>query len=899
MGMTKRWRKRLRALIRKTEVERELDAELAFHLDLETEKNIAAGMRPEEARRQATVRFGGIEKHKEEVRDARVLGWLPGVSLDLKLGARMLAKYPGMALIGGLGMAVGIATSVAAFSVVGTIIYPVLPLPGGEEIVSIANFDIETGGDRQETHLHDLVSWRRELTTVAELGAYRTVNRNLIAPDGPAEPLRVVEMSASGFRIARIPPLLGRYLVDEDERGGSLPVVVIGFDVWQSRFAGRSDVVGETLRLGDEPHTVVGVMPEGFAFPVNNRIWTPLRLDPLDYEAGAAPLMDVFGRLAPFASLEAAQAQVAVIGRRMAAAQPETHEHIRPDLRSYPYAFLDEPQLLWTFQLARFLVGILLVVIAVNVAIVVYARTATRAGEIAVRMALGASRTRVVAQLFSEALVLAMLAAAIGLIAARFILQQVAAILDRFGGEQLPFWWDFSLSPPSVLYAAGLGVVGAAIIGVLPALKATGSRVQVTLREAGGSTGMRMGRTWTVLIALQVAVAVTLLPLAVGMPVVRLLAEGATTAAVPLEEIVSARIALDRDRPPSVDVEEYDRSLAARFADRHAELVRRLDVEAGVTGVTFASHLPGTDNHRWIEVESSDPSEAPTRQLSNSLEIAPELFDLFGAELLAGRFFHTGDLATTTTAVIVNESFVQAAFDGGPALGRRFRYPASEGRPGQGGVLEGDWYEIVGVVSDFAGPAMAPVDAAAAYHPAAAPGGASTIILMRVRGSAPAALAGRFREITTAVDPSLRLGEVLTVAEYLRLHARLERLVEVALAVLFGSVCMLSAAGIHALVSLTVSQRRREIGLRIALGARSRQVFWSIVSRALRQIAVGLGLGALAAAALIPMITTSSGRAAALFAVVAGIMLVVGLFAVLGPARNGLRIQPMEALREE
>jgi predicted permease len=706
-------------------------------------------------------------------------------------------------------------------------------------------------------------------------------------------------MTASGFRITRVPPLLGRYLVDDDEREGAIPVVVIGYDMWRNRFARDPKVVGRTLQLGAELFTVVGVMPEGFAFPVNNRLWTPLRLDPLDYEAGAAPPIEVFGRLAPGATLEGAQAQLTAIGQRLSVGYPSVREHLQPTVLPYTYSIIEAPQLVWVFQIIRLLVGMLLVVIAVNVAILVYARTATRAGELAVRLALGASRTRVVAQIFAEALMLSVVSAGIGLLGARFILRQISVLLDRFGGDQVPFWWDFDLAPATVLYVAGLAVIAAAIIGIIPALKVTGHRVQTVLRTQGGGTGMRMGRTWTVLIALQAAVAVTLLPTAAALSLKQLLVNRAAAPSVSLDEIYSAGVVLDPQTPPTAKTEAYDRKLVPQFADRQSELVRRLGAEPGVMGVTFASGMPGGDSHRSIEIEATAPSKARTQFIANSLEIGPGLFDLFGASMLAGRPFQPSDLSAVTGTVIVNRSFVQAAFGGGQVLGRRFQYVDTGSGPGPGGVEAGGWYEIVGVVSDFPNMGEGPEEAAAIYHPATAPRFASATILVRVQDGTSHAFTRRVREITSAVDPALRVTGVSTVAESLRLIKSPDRLIEMALIALMSSVLFLSAAGIHALVSLTVSQRRKEIGIRIALGARSGQVLRNIVSRALRQIALGLGLGGVLGGVMIPAITTTNERAAALIATVAAVILIVGLFAVVGPARQALRVKPMEALREE
>ncbi|CAN5345247.1 ABC transporter permease [soil metagenome] len=830
-----------------------------------------------------------------------------GISwLDFKLGARMLVKYPGLTLVGSLGMAVAIAIGAGVFSVLSTIVDPTLPLDEGDRIVALQNLNAAAGDQDRRTHLHDLESWREELRAVADFSAYRMVDRNLVGPDGQAEPLRIAEMTASGFRVARVPPLLGRHLVEEDERPGAPPVVVIGHEVWQNRFDGDPEVIGATVKLGISTHTVVGVMPAGFAFPVNNRLWTPLRLDPSEYARGEAPPIDVFGRLAPGATLAQAQAQLTTLGQRMAAAHPETHQHIRPKVLPYARSFIDSPELMWTYYLAQLLVSMLLVVIAINVAILVYARTATRAGEIAVRLALGASRGRVVAQLFAEALVLSAVAAALGLLATGFVLQQVNAFLSRMGGEEVPFWWDFRLSSATLLYAAGLAVLAAVIMGVVPALKMTGRQLQANLRRLGGGTGMQMGRTWTVLIVAQVAVAVAILPLAVATGWNEFFRSGITGPGVAAEQLLSARIGMDRETPPSAEADAYRQEFASRFADRQAELVSRLEREPGVAAVTFASHVPG--DWAWssgaagtIEVEDPRRAAEPARHHVSFVQADPGLFAVYDVPILMGRSFHSADLAGTATAVIGNRSFVQQVLGGGDALGRRFRYTRTEDGLEPGGVEMGGWYEIVGVVSDF--PAKSTISGrgmVTLYHPVA-PGRLDPVsLVVRLQGIAPESFAGRLREITMALDPTLRLSGVRGVAKLYRQRLRTERLMTWAIAMVTLSVLLLSAAGVHALMSFTVAQRRKEIGIRVALGAQPRRILGSILSRALRQLALGAAVGCLLAGALMfGEWGFAAERAAVLMLAIAAIVLSVGLLAALGPARRGLSIQPTEALRAE
>ncbi|HKG94816.1 MAG TPA: ABC transporter permease, partial [Gemmatimonadaceae bacterium] len=409
-------RARLRLLFARRAAESRMNEEIRFHVEMEAGRIAREqGLAPDEARRRALVAFGGVERYKEELREGRGLAWLGGMRLDLKLGLRMMAKSPGLTLVGVVGMAVAIAIGAVTFGIIHNFIGVTLPLDDGDRLVAIQNVDARRNVEGDGTHLHDLAVWRGALGAVEALGAYRTVARNVISRDARPDPMRVVEMTASGFRIARVQPLLGRYFDDAEERPGAPPVVVIGYDVWQHRFAGEPDVVGRTIQLGATAHTIVGVMPRGFAFPVNNRVWTPLRLDPAAFTPGDAPPVQVFGRLAPGASLDDAQAQLTTIGKRLAADHPESHEHVRPRVLPYASAFFDSPELTWALYVVQAMVSMILVVIGTNVATLVYARTASRMGEIAVRTALGASRRRIVAQLFMEALVLSAAAAAVGL----------------------------------------------------------------------------------------------------------------------------------------------------------------------------------------------------------------------------------------------------------------------------------------------------------------------------------------------------------------------------------------------------------------------------------------------------------------------------------------------------
>ena len=870
---------RLLSFFRTGRAESDLVREINAHLQLLEDRFVAQGMTPEDARYAARRAFGGVERAKEHQRDARSFGSIDAWRLDLKLGFRMLVKYPGLTLVGGLGLAVAIAIVATSFALVYGAIHPTLPLDEGERIVGLENWDT-SWNNQEHSILHDFVTWRAELTAVQDLGAFRMIQRNLITPDGRSEEVSAAEITASGFRVARVPPLLGRPILEQDENKGAPAVAVLGYEVWRTRFGADPGILGQNIRLGERVHTVVGIMPDGFAFPVNQRLWMALQADPSDYARRQGPGILVFGRLAPGATIDEAQTELTAIGARAAAAFPETHERLRPRVVRYTELWFDDGDRS-QLHIVQMVLTMLVVLVGVNVAILVYARTAMRAGEIAVRIALGASRRRVIGQLFVEALVLSAVAAAAGLALAWLALQQANEAARVFGAifGGFPFWMRFQLSAGTVVYTAGVAVLAAAITGVVPAIKATGPRPTLHLAQLTGGASLRLGWIWTALIVLQVAFAVAVLPPAadVAWQSIRLAAAGPGFAA---EEYILAGIVMEQDDPLKADAGGYQSEFERRYRQQFAELRRRVESEPGVLDVTVTSTRPGNESAKTIEVEAS--GRHPVRVL----HVGVDFFDAFDVPLLTGRPFGSGDVGAT--AIIVNHSFVSEVLGGADALGRRLRYVADNAATNE----PARWHDIVAVVGDFpATPALPGRTQARLYHPVATGDLAARRLAVHVRPDGREAFESRLRAIAAAVDPTLRIRR--------EPDTDLDDLGMIwggsAFAVVTLCVVLLAAAGIHALMSFTVTRRRKEIAIRMALGADRGRILRTIFSRALLQLAMGV-LAGLAIAS--PLLGSEGNHAIFLPGGVAFITL-VGLVAALGPARRALRFQPIDTLREE
>ncbi|HEX7091880.1 MAG TPA: ABC transporter permease [Longimicrobiales bacterium] len=888
-------------VFRRADVEAEMREEFRHHIALRTEDLIRHGLPPAEAARRARIEFGHIESHRENACAARGLRLFDrlGVSwLDVKLGIRMLAKYPWLSLVSVAGMAVAIAIGAGGFGIIHALMDAPLPLDEGERVVSLQNSDATNPGSPDRHALHDFLLWREQLGSVRDLSAFTDDVRMLAIPGGGGGLVEVARMTASGFRVARVAPVLGRPLLDEDEREGAPPVIVIAYEEWQGRFGGDSAIIGRTVRLDDAVHTVVGVMPEGFRFPVDHRYWVPLRLDPAADEVGGGPEIWMFGRLADGVSLEQAQAELTTIGRRMATAHPATHERLRPWIRPYTHAFVgvDSPARAWEYRAVQIGLSLLLIVVAVNVAALVYARTAARTGEIAVRTALGASRRRVVTQLFTEALVLSLAAAVIGLAIAEVGFEWIRALATREVGE-LPFWIDLRLSPVLVAYVLGLAILAGVIVGVVPPLQATGRSVQGSLqRLSSRGSGMQLGRTWTALIVTQVAIAVAALPYAL-YGAGRFARSAAAVPDYPVDEFVHASFSIAGGAVPAAPDAANEAAIAARFAASAAELLRRIEAEPAVAGGAFASHYPGSEPVGQIEVEG-----AGTRSSAWFNEVDVDLFTVFDVPVLAGRGFVQADAARGANTAIVDRVFAERVLGDGNVIGRRVRR-VERGEDGTGEVEAGPWLEIVGVVPAFTPPPPFESAAPKLYQPLALADARAPLhlgIRMR-RGAAPAAFVGRLREAAHAADPALRFVDLGTASQEER--GRREGLLALALliAAVTASVLLLSAAGIYAMMSFTVATRRREIGIRAALGADPRRILTGIFRRAARQLGAGVLAGLVLAEAGMRVAGGSwlRGEGAHHLPIVAAIMVAIGLLAALGPARRGLAVQPAEVLHEE
>ena len=776
---------------------------------------------------------------RRRIRAPRVtLSWL-----DVKLAVRMLVRYPVLTLIGTGSLAAAIALGASAFAFITLFLWPRMPLPDGDRVVLVLHRDISSSeGESRVTA--DYFRWRGGTSTLTDFAAGRGMGRNLVMGDGIAEPISVAEVTASMFPMARVAPIMGRTLTDEDAKAAAPPVMVLGERIWRERFAADPAIVGKTLLVSETPTTVVGVMPAAFRFPSIYEVWQPLKLEEAAAKPRAGMGIQIWARLKSKVTYEQADTELAVLSARAAADWPATHEHLRATVGSPVESDVSNPEERILLACANIFVALLVLLVSGNVALLMFARAATRESEIVVRSALGASQGRLIGQFCTEALVLSAFAAVIGLALAQQVMVWGVNTFTVVAndGELLAFWITPRLPPLSIAYGIGLAVLAAAVTGILPAVKMTRA-VASRLRETtAGGGGVSFGGVWTVVIVLQIAVTM-------AFPAIMffLKSEAHQTRTqqigVPPERYLSARLGRDGNMTQA----QFDATVR-RVREDLAET-------PGITSIAIADKLPFMWNGFFvIEIDEGGAAAPPEGDFDGAYRIStavvqPDFFAAFQAPPIAGRLFGASDYSDPPRVVIVNQSFVDKVLGGRNAVGRRLRYRHASGdgqpTPAANWLPAGTvppWFEIVGVVRDLGMATEPSPNTAGAYFPLNIRNVGSVMVAARVSGDMAAAT-NALRAIARNADPTLRVSEVQPLSRIpengLRTLGYVVRMLGIA-----GAVgLMLALSGIYAVMSFAVSRRTREIGIRVALGSSRLRVVLTILRRPLIQVAMGSALG--------------------------------------------------------
>ena len=838
---------------------------------------------------------------------------------------------PGFALAAAGILAVGIGANAATFSIINGLLLRPLPYPDSEAIVSVGQAPLGSPGPADLSPA-DLRRLREEARSFAELAAWSPRPVVWDGPDGRVT-LFGTAVTPSLFPLLRATPRLGRIFTEGEAVEVAQRVVLLSHGAWTSRFGSNPDVVGAPIVLDDEPHTVLGVLPDGFEFPFpGTDIWTPLVVPPYEPEttsfAGSIVIRTAFtgiGRLRDGVSPAQAETEVRTILERAGPEGPrppgfdfETQVMSLREERGRPF----QPALLMLAAAT----GLVLLMACANVAGLLLARGIVRQRELAVRAALGAGRGRIVRQLLTESVVLGVAGGAAGLAVAVGIARAVPALVPR----NVPGLAEVGVDGTVLAFTAAVSVVAGLLFGTAPALAWSRVDPARTLNEAGASAGgfgrLRANRGQAVLAVTQVALALVLLTGAglllrsfVSLVTLDLGFEPTNVVVARIMDPASTRLFTRGGRIESDEVEAMN-AAARSAAETLLARLERIAILPGVDAVALSSSMPldRMGSSRWFTVVGRPALANPRERLeARILDVSPDYADVVRLRLQAGRFFTDRDRTGGPRVAVVSESFARAAFGGEPAVGQRlvtaFPFPGFGGRrDGPRGEGTGDEpWEVIGVVADvtspFRGESFGPADAGDVYLSMLQPDldgmpafGNLPVVAVRAAGD-PLAVVPFLQEALADVRPGAQVNAT-ALETILSAQAAQPRFYALC-ASIFGSVALLLAAfGLYGVLGYTVSQRRREIGVRMALGARRGQVVRLVVGQGGALVTAGIVLGLLAAAAasrIVESVLFGVTPADPLtFTAVTAVLLGVALLACWFPARRAARIDPMDVLRE-
>ena len=804
---------------------------------------------------------------------------MTGLLKDVRFAGRMIFKNPGVA---SLALAMGIGVTATMFSIVHGALIRGLPFEGGDRFMNVEKMRLDDPEFTIGVSIHEYQDWRSQQTSFEDLAAFYPGTVNIRGTER-AERYDGAFITANGLTTLGVQPVLGRLFREDEDEPGAPMAIILGYHVWQDRFDRSRDVLGQSLHVNGESATIIGVMPEGFRFPLRQDVWIPLRMNALEIDRNGGTSLDVYGRLREGVTSDQALVEFGGIGERLAAQYPETNEGLGVTMLPFTLEYIGEEAqgLLITMMAAVFLV---LIVACANVANLLLARAALRAKEVAVRTALGASRLRVIFQLLAEALALSLVAAVLGAGIAWVGIDWFDNIVQA---TDPPYWLIFRLDPPIVLFVAAVGIVSGVMSGVIPAIKASSSAPHEILQDQSrGSSSLRIGRLTRALVVVDFAFSAAVLVVA-GLMIKSVSNLRDIDLGFASEDVFKARVGLMEIDYPT----QESRSL---FFD---ELLLRLEDKPGVRSAALATALPGVGfGVRSYGVQGESYASDRDYPRGRWAEVSPGFFETFDVSIISGRGFTDEDMAGGLPVVIINESLAARHFGGEDPLGRQIRSGLENS--------VAPWMSVVGVVPDLwlGGIGNPGAEHAGMMVPLAQHGQRFMTVAIRADG-APLALTTMVRGQVAAIDPDVPIYFVDTVAGEIRSETWFFRTFGTLFTV-FGAIALfLASVGLYGVMSFGVSRRTQEVGIRMALGAQGRQVERLILRQGLGQIVVGLAIGLGVAAVL------SRGVAIllfevepwdpAIFAVIGVVLTATGVLASLIPARRATGIDPATALRYE
>jgi putative ABC transport system permease protein len=871
--------------MRRKRMMEELEQDIQDHIERETQDNIERGMSPEDARYAATRKFGNVTHVREETREVWSLIWLEHFVEDVRFGLRMLRKNPGFTAVAMLTLALGIGANAAVFSVVYAVLLRPLPYKDPASLIVLNETTPMVG--TVTVSYPNFLDWRDQSRTFSQMAAVRGVGFNLSGVTQP-ENISGDAVSPNFLSMMGVRPFLGRDFDSSEEKAGTPPVILLSYSLWQSHFGADPNIAGRTIKLDDRAFTIVGVLPPNYRSLDKTDVMLPIGVWATDNsedarERSARGDLVVIGRLTAGVDLAKARAEMEGIAARLAAEYPASNDRFGVLLQPIRDAFVSDirPAILVLFGAVMFV----LLIACANVANLFLVRGASRTKEVALRIAFGASRGRIVRQMLTESLVLACFGGVLGLALAMGGIRGMAQLIPTgmLSGSTV------NLNGAVVLFVGSVVLLAAFIFGLAPALHSTKPNVQSELKEGGrtSSAGASQNRLRGALAIAEMSLALILL-IGAGLMMKSLYRLLAVDPGFRTERVLTMGLELHS--------QHYSQDPAV--LNFWQQLLDRVSVLPGVQSAAVGTNIPLTDSHGRADVTiegmaQPEPGNYPHPDIHT---VSPKYAETLGISLLRGRSFTDDDNEKAPLAGMINAMVARRFFPNEDPIGKRFLI----GHPSA--TNSSKWYTIVGVVSDtklygLANPARLEVYLPFRQSP-------SNGMALVVKSNAdPAALTTEIREAVQSIDKDQPIFAISTMEELRSNSVATRRMTLVLLGLFSGLALVLGAIGIYGVISYSVAQRTHEIGIRMALGAPRRDVFRLVVGQGLKLAGIGIAIGIVAAFGLARLMSSLLyGISATDFETFAGVSILLALVALLAcyvPARRAMRVDPTVALRYE
>ena len=806
---------------------------------------------------------------------------------DVRYAVRLLVKDKWFTLVAAIALALGIGVNNTVFTFVNAVLIRGLPFDDPDRIMSLGTRDARNR-DRGLSYL-EFQDWRDGAKAFTGMAAFSGQTMNVSDEGRTPERFGGPYISGNAFKLIGEKPVIGRDFLPEDDRPGAPPVVMLGNGIWKNRYGSDPSVIGRTIKVNELPATVIGVMPEGFKFPINADLWIPaVHLAGLSEQKRDARNFEVFARLAPGVTEAQAQAELNTVAGRLAHDFPATNKDVKAAVMTFNERY-NGNQIRLIFLTLMGAVGFVLLIACANVANLLLARSANRAGEISVRVSLGATRFRIVRQLLVESVLLAIISGVLGFGLSIIGIRLFDAAVADVGK---PYWIQFTLDSRVFAFFALVCLGTGVIFGLAPALHVSRTDVNAVLKEGGRSgSGLRARRWTSVLIVVELALTLVLLAGA-GYMVRSFLTLYQRDVGVDTSRLLTMRLQLPNRKYPTPELRR----------DFYKRLDERLAALGNVQAATITTNPPMQGGQgRQLVIEGREQAAGEQPPTITYVLIGPRHFETLGLKLLRGRVFDELDGTAGHENAIVNQRFVAMYFPNEDPIGRRIRL-SIEAQPGATPPAP-TIVTIVGVSPTVRQRNQQEILAdPVVYVPLRTQPLAFATLIIRTAGD-PGALTPVIREEVRAIDPDLPLFGILTLDASLAQQRYMFKVIGTMFTVFAVIALALSAVGLYAVTAYSVSQRTQEIGVRMALGAQATQVWWLILRGAIVQLAIGLTIGIAGGFGvgklLSSILVQSPSRDAVTLTSIAVLLVFVSLMACFWPARRATRLDPVSALRYE